>query len=359
MESYPDLSSMKRELERARRERGKANLDRDKAKHERDKAIFDRDLLRAERRQEQRLRESVAKCDQIKSEIARLQRKQQAVASGKKKKMTTTEPVVMKSRPESNMEVDEAPRLSGRFNLERVAQEHINKGLVAWTLPEPVPSMRNLKSSRIRQLMEIALPGLTSSSTSGSQYGTGTSRLRELQERLQAKALENAAREQRPTTWREHDGQEKRECSTAGEANMGVSGGTAGSGRKEGNENGEIRHGTKRSYYWMLLEGACEGRTEEQEVARDLEMLESMLREKLHGQSVLCGNTIFEAFVQELFSMPVNLLLALYLVYPRYLFNMGPAYMFSRCVDTLQIDGYFTLLLLTHGEQTAFPRLMK
>ena len=27
------------------------------------------------------------------------------------------------------MEVDEAPRLKGRFNLDRVAQEHINEGL--------------------------------------------------------------------------------------------------------------------------------------------------------------------------------------------------------------------------------------
>ena len=43
-------------------------------------------------------------------------------------------------------------------------------------------------------------------------------------------------------------------------------------------------------------------------------------------------DTIFEAFVQELLIMPINLLLALYLVYPRYLFNMGPAYMFSRGV---------------------------
>ena len=52
--------------------------------------------------------------------------------------------------------------------------------------------------------MDIALPALTPSSTSGSQSETGTSRLRELQEMLQAKTLENAAREQRPTTWREH-----------------------------------------------------------------------------------------------------------------------------------------------------------
>ena len=58
--------------------------------------------------------------------------------------------------------------------------------------------------------------------------------------------------------------------------------------------------------------------------------------------------TIFEASVQELLSISINLLLALYLVNPRYLFNMGPAYMFSRGVETLRIDGYLTLVLLTH-----------
>ena len=67
----------------------------------------------------------------------------------------------------------------------------------------------------------------------------------------------------------------------------------------------------------------------------------------------------FDAFVQELLNMPINLLLALYLVYPRYLFNMGPAYMFSRGVKTLRIDGYLTLVLWTHGELVAFHRLMK
>ena len=38
---------------------------------------------------------------------------------------------------------------------------------------------------------------------------------------------------------------------------------------------------------------------------------------------------------------------------------MGPAYIFSRGVGTLRIDGYSTLVLLTHGELTAFHRLMK
>ena len=48
--------------------------------------------------------------------------------------------------------------------------------------------------------------------------------------------------------------------------------------------------------------------------------------------------TIFGAFVQELLSMPINLLLAIYLIYPNLLFNMGPAYMFGRGVETLRID---------------------
>ena len=30
------------------------------------------------------------------------------------------------------MEMDEAPRSKGRFNLDRAAQEHINEGLEVW-----------------------------------------------------------------------------------------------------------------------------------------------------------------------------------------------------------------------------------
>ena len=69
--------------------------------------------------------------------------------------------------------------------------------------------------------------------------------------------------------------------------------------------------------------------------------------------------TIFGAFVQEILGMPISLLLALCLVYPRYLFNMGPAYMFSRGVETLRVDGYLALVLLTHGELVSFHRLME
>ena len=82
--------------------------------------------------------------------------------------------------------------------------------------------------------------------------------------------------------------------------------------------------------------------------------------EKKYMAGVFCAKeTIFGAFVQELLGMPISLLLALYLVYPRYLFNMGPAYMFIRGVETLRIDGYLALVLLTHGELVSYHRLMK
>ena len=88
-------------------------------------------------------------------------------------------------------------------------------------------------------------------------------------------------------------------------------------------------------------------------------VLEPVLGNEVYGQGVIRVDTVFEAFVQELLNMPINLLLALYLVYSRYLFNMGPAYMFCRGVETLRVDGYLTLVLLTHGEIMAFYRLMK
>ena len=102
------------------------------------------------------------------------------------------------------MEVDEAPRAGGNFKLDRAAQQHMNEGLEAWTTPVPVPSLRNVEANTRRPLMEISLPGLTPSSTSSSQTGTDTSRLRKLQDRLQSRARENPAREERPPTWRDH-----------------------------------------------------------------------------------------------------------------------------------------------------------
>ena len=90
-----------------------------------------------------------------------------------------------------------------------------------------------------------------------------------------------------------------------------------------------------------------------------LRILSPCWEKKYMAKVFYAKDTIFEPFVQELLNMPINLLLALYLVYPRYLFNMGPAYMFSRGVETLRIDWYLTLVLLTHGELVAFHRLIK
>ena len=95
---------------------------------------------------------------------------------------------------------------------------------------------------------------------------------------------------------------------------------------------------------------------------RDHEILEFL--SPCWGKEFMAGvysakETIFGAFIQEILNMPIRLLLALYLVYLRSLFNMGPAYMFSRDVDTFRIDGYLALVLLTHGELMSFHRLMK
>ena len=67
-------------------------------------------------------------------------------------------------------------------------------------------------------------------------------------------------------------------------------------------------------------------------------------------------NTNFEIFNQDYLSMSIKFLLVLYLVFPRSLFNMGPAFMFSRGVETLRIGGYWTLSLLTYGNLAVFRR---
>ena len=65
---------------------------------------------------------------------------------------------------------------------------------------------------------------------------------------------------------------------------------------RERDDSGEIRNGCKRSDYWRLLERAREGRTEEPEVTRDLEILESLLGEGISGQGVLRGERDLRGF---------------------------------------------------------------
>ena len=58
----------------AKLERNQANLERDQAILERDQARRDLDMLKAEDQQEQRVRENAANCEQLKSELERIQR---------------------------------------------------------------------------------------------------------------------------------------------------------------------------------------------------------------------------------------------------------------------------------------------
>ena len=208
-ETYPDLSNLKRELERAQRERIKANLDRDSAKLERDQANLERDqailerdqarrdldILKSEYQQEQRVRENEANCEQLKSELEKIQRRQRELDRQKEKGIRATERAAAGLRPKSRMEVDEAPRSKGRFNLDRAAQEHINEGLEVWIPTESVSSVRGLETQPIRPLMDVALPGYTPSSTpSISQVSGSSSRLKELHERLQLRNRESPTR---------------------------------------------------------------------------------------------------------------------------------------------------------------------
>ena len=103
------------------------------------------------------------------------------------------------------MEVDEAPRSKGRFNLDRAAQEHMNEGLQVWIPTEPASSLRGSETTQpIRLLMDVALPGYTpNSTTSSSQVSGSSSRLKELHERLQLRSRESPARAEVPPTCRE------------------------------------------------------------------------------------------------------------------------------------------------------------
>ena len=161
-------------------------------------------MLRAEHQQEQRVRENAASCEQLKSELEMIQRRQRELYQQKEKETRTTERAVASSRPESRMEVDEAPRSKGRFNLDRSAQEHINEGLEVWIPTESASSLRGSETQLIRPLMDVALPGYTPSSTpSSSQVSGSSSRLKEIHERLQLRSRESPARAEVPPTWRE------------------------------------------------------------------------------------------------------------------------------------------------------------
>ena len=163
-----------------------------------------RDQLESELEQAKKLNWVAASRDQPKSELEQRQRLQQDTAKSKERKLNTmSEPLVTRSRPESKMEVDETPNATGRFNVNRGAQEQLSDDLETGAPPEPTPPLRDLELSQSKPLaVDVVLPGLTPSSTGGSQGSARSSRLKELQERLQARTPKIPASEGQPSTWK-------------------------------------------------------------------------------------------------------------------------------------------------------------
>ena len=120
-------------------------------------------MLKAEHQQEQRVRDNAANCEQLKSELERIQQRQR----------------------ELDMQKVARPKEPGPWRWMKLTD-------------------RRDGTQTIRPLMDVALPGYTPSSTpSGSQVSGSSSRLKELNERLQLRNRENPARVELPPTWRE------------------------------------------------------------------------------------------------------------------------------------------------------------
>ena len=103
------------------------------------------------------------------------------------------------------MEVDEAPRAGGCFKLDRAVQEHMDDsraGIMDDSRAGSFPAQSRGKPSEA--FHGNLATGFDAQFNSSIQTVTGTSRLRELQERLQSRARENSEREERPPTWREN-----------------------------------------------------------------------------------------------------------------------------------------------------------
>ena len=82
-----------------------------------------------------------------------------------------------------------------------------------------------------------------------------------------------------------------------------------------------------------------------------------MLGEEVHEQSVLCGEYNFRCVCAGTFEYANQPPTGLVLGIPQVPVQHGPGIYIK--VETLRMDGYLTLILLTHGELTTFHRLMK
>ena len=77
--------------------------------------------------QVQKLQQEAATRDKLKLELEQVQKLQQATTKNKERKAKTpSETLGTHSSQESKVEVDELPRATGPFNLERVAQKQMS-----------------------------------------------------------------------------------------------------------------------------------------------------------------------------------------------------------------------------------------
>ena len=124
----------------------------EKTQSERDQTTRDRDPAvqnGARLEQTRKLQETAATRDQLQSELEQMQRRKQESENSKECKVRMPiRPLMARSRPELKMEVDETPRATGRFNLNRIAQQQMSEDLETWTPPEPTPFLRDLELSR-------------------------------------------------------------------------------------------------------------------------------------------------------------------------------------------------------------------
>ena len=103
---------------------------------------------------------------------------------------------------------------------------------------------------------------------------------------------------------------------------MGVSGGAARDLGEEGYDGRDVCYVSERGHYRFWSEHAkVELRT--RKTHKILRFLSLCWEKNYMDNRFYAGNTIFEAFVQDYSRISINLLLALYLVYPRCLFIMG------------------------------------
>ena len=203
-EAYPDLGVLKKELEKTQKERNKANLDRDQAKLDREKGSAGKGPGGQR-----------ARSDSEVAWDAKGWTSAGAKGAGECRELWTTEVGVGENRTTTTRtwrtEGSQAEGASG-YQLETRVTHGGGWSPQSKSTVQPWPrgrehmseGLRSLETQPVRPLMDVVLPGYTPTSTSSdSQVSGGSSRLKELGEKLRQKSRESSARPELPPTWRE------------------------------------------------------------------------------------------------------------------------------------------------------------